>query len=86
MQLSIGICLLLWNELNLLMMLTDWDMVEEKQDRESTSLTEEDTKAELAKLVQSILHFLYVVPLYWIGISRSDIMNLFLLPLGLLSN
>lgn len=86
MQLSIGICLLLWDELNLLMMLTDWDMVEEKQDRESTSLTEEDTKAELAKLVQSILHFLYVVPLYWIGISRSDIMNLFLLPLGLLSN
>lgn len=86
MQLSIGICLLLWDELNLLMMLTDWDMVEEKQDRESTSLTEEDTKAELAKLVQSILHFLYVVPLYWIGISRSDIMNLFLLSLGLLSN
>lgn len=86
MQLSIGICLLLWDELNLLMMLTDWDMVEEKQDRESTSLTEEDTKAELAKLVQSILHFLYVVPLYWIGISRSDEMNLFLLPLGLLSN
>lgn len=47
MQLNIGICLLLGDELNLLVMLTDWDMVEEELGRESTSLTEEDTKAEL---------------------------------------
>lgn len=51
MQLNIGSCLLLGDELNLLVMLKDWDMVEKELDRESTSLAEEDTKSELAKLV-----------------------------------
>lgn len=50
MQLNIGSCLLLGDGLNLLMMLTDWNMVEEELGRESTSLTY-DTKAELAKEV-----------------------------------
>lgn len=74
MQLNIGSCLLLGDGLNLLMMLTDWNMVEEELGRESTSLTY-DTKAELTKEVWSVLQILFVFLLCLIDICLSELLE-----------
>lgn len=48
------------------------DMVEEDLGHESTSVTEEETKAELAKLVRSVIHNLFVLFFCLIYICLSE--------------